>query len=215
MQQKNYLNFIKAKSMKANENMERVYELLEQFNFGELPAHDKSYILSVMSESEYTNLRSTLTDTEIFFANAEELNLNESLYKALINKRKNENFLIRVLKQPVQFYKVAASVLIILGLFSIFHYTNLNDNNKKKTSNDTIYIYKTDTVYSRFVDTVKLIKEKIVYITQKKEPDPSFKLLSAAKSDYDSSKEICPNDIDRIKAFVFNNNVSNDTLFKN
>ena len=215
MQQKNYLNFIKAKSMKANENMERVYELLELFNFGELPEQDKSYILSVMSESEYTNLRSTITDTEIFFANAEELNLNESLYKALINKRKNENFLIRVLKQPVQFYKVAASVLIILGLFSIFHYTNLNDNNKKKASNDTIYIYKTDTVYSRFVDTVKLIKEKIVYITQKKEPDPSLKLLSSAKPDYDSSKEICPNDIDRIKAFVFNNNVSNDTLFKN
>ena len=201
--------------MKANENMERVYELLELFNFGELPEQDKSYILSVMSENEYTNLRSTLTDTEILFANAEELNLNESLYKALINKRKNENFLIRVLKQPVQFYKVAASVLIILGLFSIFHYTNLNDNNKKKASNDTIYIYKTDTVYSRFVDTVKLIKEKIVYITQKKEPDQSLKLLSSAKPDYDSSKEICPNDIDRIKAFVFNNNVSNDTLFKN
>jgi hypothetical protein len=201
--------------MKTNQNKERVYELLEQFSFGELSEEDKSFVLSVTAENEYNNLRSTLRDTETFFAGAEEIDLGESVYNSLINKRKNENPLLKLLKQPVQFYKVAASIALILGLNVVFSYSDLNKKNNTKTSADTIYIYKTDTVYSRFVDTVKMIKEKIVYISLKKEYDQALKLLSAAKRDYDSSKEICPHDIDRIKSLVFNNNVLNDTLFKN
>jgi len=215
MQQKNCQNHLKNKSMKADQNMERMYELLEKFEFHELSDKDKNWVLSVMPISEYNNLRGTLTDVEMYFTNSEDLNLNPSIYKSLLSKRKKENNLLRLLKQPIQFYKIAASVLVIAAIYSVIHLTNLHEKNTPAISTDTIYIYKTDTVYSKFIDTVRMIKEKIVYVSHEKEPGTQSKLLSAAKNDYDCKKEICPGDIDRIKAFVYNNNVSNDTLFKN
>jgi hypothetical protein len=58
-----------------------------------------------------------------------------------------------ILKQPVQMYKVAAAIIVLTGLFSFVHFTNLHDQNSNSLSNDTIFIYKTDTVYSRILDT--------------------------------------------------------------
>ncbi|MGD0756314.1 MAG: hypothetical protein ABR927_14775 [Bacteroidales bacterium] len=201
--------------MKANQDVEKVYELLEQFDFNELSKQDKSYVLSIISVDEYNNLRSTLKNTERFFSNSEELTLSDSIYKSLILKSKNGNIILKFLKQPIQLYKVAASVIVFVGLYSFIHFTNLHEKNNTLASNDTIYIFKTDTLYSKFVDTVRLIKEKIVYLSREKDQVTPDKLLSNAKYECDSNKEICPNDIDKIKDLAFRNNVSNDTLFKN
>jgi len=200
--------------MKTNQNMERVYELLEQFNFNELSERDKIYILSVMPETEYINMRDTIKETEGFFTNAAELNLSDSLYKSLMNKSRKGNILLKLLKQSVQLYKVAASVLIILGIYSVIHYSNLHEKNSTLALNDTIYIHKTDTIYSKLIDTVRIIKEKIVYIPREKVRVAPVKLLSNSKNEYDCNKEICPDDIDKIKGLAFNNNISRDTLFK-
>ena len=42
--------------METNQKVERLYELLEQFDLIELSEHDKKYILSIMSEIEYINM---------------------------------------------------------------------------------------------------------------------------------------------------------------
>jgi hypothetical protein len=107
---------------------------------------------------------------------------------------------------------VAATIVVLTGLFSFVHLTNLHDQNSKALSNDTIYIYKTDTIYSRIVDTVRQIKEKVVYITQKKEPESKSYLLMTAKNEFDS---IQPNDYDRIKGFVMKDSSAKDTLINN
>lgn len=199
--------------MKANQGVERVFELLEQFDFNELCEQDKIYVLSVITEKEYNNMRGTINDVGTFFNNSEDVNLNSSIYKSLINKNKHVNILLKLLKQPIQLYKVAASVIVLIGLYSLIHFTNLKEKSSPISSNDTIFIYNTDTIYSKFVDTVRLIKEKIVFISREQDLLTPDKLLSNAKYEYDHNKEICPNDIDKIIELGFNNNVSNDTLF--
>jgi hypothetical protein len=200
--------------MKANEEIERVYELMEKFDFNELCEQDKIYVLSVISEKEYINIRGTINEVGTFFTNSEDVNLNAAINKSLINKNKHVNILLKLLKQPIQLYKVAASIIVFIGLYSFIHFTNLKDKRSPISSNDTIFIYKTDTIYSKFVDTVRLIKEKIVFISREKDLVTPDKLLSNAKYEYDQNKEICPNDIDKIIEFSFNNSVSNDTLLR-
>ena len=200
--------------METNPNRERVYGLLEQYDFIELSEHDKSYILSIMSEFEYINMRNALKQTQIFFASNVEPNLNDSLQALLMRKDKGENKILKFLKLPIQLYKIAASTLIILGIYSVIHYSYPKEKNRLLALTDTIYINKTDTVFSRLVDTVKIIKERVVYKSSPNDILVSDKLLSNSKDDYDCDKEICPNNIDKIKDLAFNNNVSNDTLWK-
>jgi len=198
--------------MKSNPDIERVYELLEQHDFNELSEEDKNQVLSIMTEKEYINMRGTLKDTGNFFNDSEELTLNDSQYKPLMNKSGNGNLLIKILKKPVQIYKAAALVIMILGIYSIIHYSTLHDKNVVLAQNDTIYIHKTDTVYSKLTDTVRIIKKKIIYISQEKDRIKPARILSTSKNIYDCSKEICPDDIDKIIELAINNNISRDTL---
>jgi hypothetical protein len=58
--------------MDANQNIERAYELLEKFDFNELSEKDRLYILSVMTENEYGEMRDTIKDTDNFFVKSVE-----------------------------------------------------------------------------------------------------------------------------------------------
>jgi hypothetical protein len=195
--------------MKANQCLERVYELLEQFDFKELSDEDRIYVLSELSEKEYTVLRDTLRNTEAYYSNSEEPNLNDSLLTSLINTNHKQNTILNILNQPVKLYQLAASIILILAIYTIKQYSDLPDKNSSLPKNDTIYIQKTDTVYSKLADTVRIIKEKIIYISREKGQDIHDKLLSTATYDFNSSKVICPNHSDSIQELRSN------TLFKN
>jgi hypothetical protein len=200
--------------MEANQNKERIYELLEQFDFSDLSKADRLFILSEMSENEYNSLRNTISGAILLFEASEELNIEDTFCKALLNGKK-QNSLLKFLKRPVQLYKLAASIIVIIGIFSILHYTEIQGKNEIKMSSDTIYIYKTDTVYSKIVDTVRFIKEKIVYVAKNKESDTTIRLLSAAKNENDYSIRNFHNDIDRTKVQVYKDSIMRDTLFNN
>jgi hypothetical protein len=215
MPQKSYQNYIKYKIMKANQGIERVYELLEQRNFADLCEEDKIYVRSVISEKEYNKLRRTLRDTEAFFGNTKEFKMTESGFSTLLSTEKKRITLIELLKRPVQLYKIAAALIVLMGLYSFIHLKTVRGKNEPLISNDTIYIYNSDTVYSKIVDTVRLLKAKIVFISNEKGTDTQGKLLSNAKYEYDHYKEICQGDRKKIIELAFNNNSSNDTLFKN
>jgi hypothetical protein len=199
--------------MKANRNYEDVYELLEQFDFNELSDKDRNYVLSIMTRDEYISLRSTLKDTKTLYSNSPEIALDNSIYNSLINKSNKKNIIIKILMHPVKLYQVAALIILIFGIYAIIQYSVLPEKNKPLAVIDTIYLHKTDTVYSKLIDTVRIIKEKIVYVSKDKSINNPPKLLSITKYKFDCNKEICPNDIDRIKELTFNNNISIDTLF--
>jgi hypothetical protein len=209
--------------MKANTYLERVYELLEQFDFNELSENDRIYILSKMTEKEYINMRSTIKDTETFFSNSSEPNINVSLLSSIINTNHKPNILIKILNQPVKFYQLAASIVLILAIYTIKQYSDFPDKNSILPLHDTIFIQKTDTiypkladtVYSKLVDTVKSIKEKIIYISREKDTNTHVKLLSTTAYVFDSSKVVLKKTTDSIKELSFIKDVSSDTLFKN
>jgi hypothetical protein len=209
--------------MKANTYLERVYELLEQFDFNEIPENDRIYVLSKMSEEEYITLRSTITDTENFFSNSSEPQINASLLSSIIRTNHKPNIVIKILNQPVKFYQLAASIALILAIYTIKQYTDLPIKNSALPLYDTIYIQKIDTVYpkqadtisSKLADTVKLIKEKIINISRDKDIIDHVKLLSTTASVFDSSKLVCPKTSDSIKELTFIKDDSIDTLFKN
>jgi hypothetical protein len=198
--------------MKANQDMERIYDLLERYDFNDLPENDRTYVLSVMMADEYIDHRAVLKDTEILFSVEEKIKVNPAVFGSISVLKQEENKIIRFLKKPVQMYKFAAAIVILTGLFSFVHLTNLHEQNRKVLSNDTIYIYKTDTIYSRIVDTVKQIKEKVVYITQKKEPESKSYLLMTARNEFDS---IQPDEFDRIRGLVIKDSIAKDTLITN
>lgn len=209
--------------MKANPYLERVYELLEQFDFNELSENDRFYVLSKMSEKEYITLRSTIKDTENFFSNSSEPEINASLLSSIIHTNHKPNILIKILNQPVKFYQLAASIALLLAIYTIKQYTDLPIKNSVLPLYDTIFIQKIDTVYpkqadtisSKLADTVKLIKEKIINISRDKDTNAHVKLLSTTARVFDSSKLVCPKTSDSIKELTFIKDVSSDTSFKN
>jgi hypothetical protein len=140
--------------MNVNQDMEKIYEFLEKSDFRELSEPDRNYVLLSMSEEEYNNLRSTVKDTEMLFSNSRDSEPDKSIYTSLTGMKENKNRILGVLRYPVQFYKVAATVIVLMGLFSFIHFSNLHEQNNESLSNDTIFVYKTDTVSSRIVDTL-------------------------------------------------------------
>jgi hypothetical protein len=201
--------------MKANRHFERLYELLEQFDFKDLSEKDRIYVLSEMTENEFNNMRSTLTDTETFFSNSCEPDINESLFNSLISTNHKPNILLKILNHPVKFYQLAASILLLLGLFIIKQYYDIPDNNSAIPINDTIYIRKPDSLSSKLADTVKILKQKIIYITGEKDTNPTDKLLSTATFEFTSGKIVCPGNIESIKQLDFFADTPVVTLFKN
>ncbi|MCE5320425.1 MAG: hypothetical protein LLF93_04885 [Bacteroidales bacterium] len=53
--------------MSSDKKTNRVFELAEQFEFSELLDMDKKYILSVMTEKEYNDLRNTINSLSNYF----------------------------------------------------------------------------------------------------------------------------------------------------
>jgi hypothetical protein len=198
--------------MATQQNMERVYELLEQFDFHELSAQDKEYVLSNLTEADYIQMRKAIHATEQFFSHADEPSLASSLHESIINKIKAENVVIRLLKRPIQLYKVAAAVAVLLGIYSILTFHKPISYNTTLAFHDTVFIQKTDTVLTRMIDTVRIVKEKIVYRTIKQNSIFSDNLISKASNTYDCNKDICPNDIEKVQSLTNNNALSRDTF---
>lgn len=201
--------------MKANPYLEQVYELLEQFDFKALSEKDKIFVLSKMSEEEYTKMRSSIKDTEVFFLNSSEPNLNEMLFSSIIQTNHKPNILIKILNQPVKLYQFAACIVLIIVIYTLKQYSDLPDKTSSLPAKDTIFIQKTDTVYSKLADTVWILKEKILYISCGRDKNSQVNLLSVTACVSDSEKVVSQPFTCSIKDFIFTKDVSSDSLLKN
>ena len=209
--------------MKANTHLERIYELLEQFDFNELPENDRIYVLSKMAEDEYINMRSSIKDTETFFSNSSEPEISVSLLSSIIRTNHKPNLLIKILNKPVKFYQLAASIALLLAIYAIKQYSDLPDKNSAIPLYDTIFIQKidtlspklSDTLGSKLADTVKYIKEKIINMSGEKGINNQAKLLSTTAYVSDSTNIVYPKTTDYIKELTITKDISRDTLFKN
>jgi hypothetical protein len=197
--------------MTTDQNLEKIYQLVEQFDFDELPDAGKSFVLTQMSGNEYRDMRETIKDSKKYFAGNPEIQPDDSILKSISNKYKKNNF-IRTLNYPLQFYKVAASILIILGITFMVFYKSNPGIYSQLAIHDTVYIRKTDTVISKIKDTIQIVKSIIIYSVKKSETISSKKLLADITHNADCSKEICPSDVERITSLTGKNNISRDSF---
>jgi hypothetical protein len=200
--------------MKTNPYSEQVFVLLEQFDFKALPEPDRLFVLSEMSEEEYSEMRNTIKDTEIFFLNSNEPDLNEKLFSSIIQTNYKPNILIKILNQPVKLYQFAACIALIIVLFTLKQYSDLPDKTSAIPPKDTIFIQKTDTVYSKLADSVLILKEKIHYISRERAKNSQVNLLSVTACVSDSEKIISHPFTARIEDFIFTKDVLSESILR-
>ncbi len=196
--------------MKANENIEKVYELVEQFDFEELSEHDQFMVLAVISEVEYCAMRFSIKETQLYFAQDDLPILKATSFV----REPRPNVLLRFLKQPIPLYKVAASILVMVGLFAGYEMIKPKQNKFFASAQNITTAMKRDTVFVNILDTLEIIKERIVYVERIECAQMAQVKPSESKSVLDCDKEMCPKEIEMLKNLACNNKIGNDTVLR-
>ena len=209
MQQKNYQRNTKF-IMESNKNIEKVYELIEQYDFAELSEPDRLLVLSVMTESQYSKMRKTVDDLKLDLKSdiEPEINIPE------IGKSNSDSRIRQLLNYPIKFYQVAASVAIIISTFFMFQHSNKNNTDQMIAKSDAVIIRQIDSVYTIVYDTVEIIKEKVGHLqtdfSRQKEND----LITYSNSRTDCNNSLCPSEMEDLIAMNSRNTIKNDSTTK-
>jgi hypothetical protein len=197
--------------MGNNKNIEKIYDLIEQYDFVELSKPDKLLVLSVMSESQYAEMRNTVDNLKLELTNDD---IEPAINIPKIESVDSESRITRILNYPIKLYQVAASVAIIISIFSIFQQSSKNENYSMIAKNDTLIIKKIDTVYSIVNDTVEIIREKVGIAQMDFQIQKENNLSANSNINTDCSNSLCPNEMDDLVAMNSRNTIKNDTTIK-
>ena len=184
--------------MEKNQDLARVYDLIEIFNFSELSKEEKEFVLTQISEEEYMNLRSTLGDARRFFSKYPGTDPVER--PAMTRK---------FLMLRFELYKIAAMLIVALGIGFLLSRAVTGRQAENLALADTVYIMQQDTVHHITRDTVEIIKERFIL----KEAYPGVGLASgreASGNPADCMEDICPDDLASLNQLSRRNNVSYD-----
>lgn len=202
MRLRSYQIFIKNRNMENEQAIAKIYDLVEMFDFDELMADDKEFVLMHLSQEEYERMRSTITDAKELFSEfpSEDIEKKRSNFSKIIGFR-------------IELYKVAAMFLLMIALGYALSKIERKSSDNLIALADTVYVQKTDTIYVEIKDTVEKIREKVVYV-HAKEPNNEISyagnIPETSDMSDDCSKEICPADLVKLNEPKSNNNFSND-----
>lgn len=192
--------------MSSDKKTNRVFELAEQFEFRELLNIDKKYILSVMTEEEYNDLRNTIYSMPNYFMRDIEPITNIPT----IGYKHKKNRFTKFILYPLQLYKVAAIIIIAFFLFNINQHNNENLNSELLTQNDTVLINKIDTITQIIHDTVWVAEtENSIPRTNGTDRTENVK-NQTIYNEYDLS----PDNVEKIMSMTNNNSLANDSILK-
>lgn len=188
--------------METDKGLERVYELIESFDFNGLTEFEKSIVLSYISEKEFTDMRNTISDTKDLF---DKLPLETS----------NENTgLKRIIKYPIQLYKVAAVILLIVVLGIAVLNSVPKDEKGRFAQVDTVYVDRFDTIIVEKINTVEVVKEKLVYrenSVQTNQESVDIELASNNSQNTDCEIDLCPEDIEKFRTIKSSGSILQDS----
>jgi hypothetical protein len=188
--------------MAGKKNIDKIYQLIEQFDFNELPENDKIFILENISIEEYDKIRTTIADTRNLFLK----------YPESESKKTYGNF-IKLLTYKIELYKIAATILLLIGIGFMFSKGRI-PNHQGISHRDTVIVQKRDTLIKEKIDTIEKIVERIVYKDlHLRQNSKSFYYGTLETVNYkmDCSKEICPYDLARLSQIKTEGNLSKDT----
>jgi hypothetical protein len=198
MQQKKWQNFIKIAIMKNDKVVEKIYDLLEMYDFVALSSEEKEFVLTLLSRQEYENMRLSIEDTRKF--PMKETTANPSLFMKIANYR-------------IEFYKVAAALLILLATGFVVSKVKNSPSQNLIALTDTVYIKQTDTVTIRVIDTIDRIIEKPQQVNTMEKQRMGIHMNSIPETtlyNSDCSTEICPEDLIKLSKLKGKNDFSRD-----
>jgi hypothetical protein len=188
--------------MKDEQHLERIYDLVEMFDFNNLSETDKEFVIKHITLKEYTDLRSTIKDSVEFFSKYPENMINQKRYHWK-----------KIALYPIELYKIAAAILLIISAVSLLSKWDNSKHQNLIAGVDTVFVKKTDTLLVYVGDTIVKIKE----LTQnknidRKENDRIHKtgVIEKIVTERDCSKELCPKDIQKLSTLKCKNDFSND-----
>lgn len=198
--------------MEDNNKIEKVYELIEQYEFAQLSDTEKRYVLSIMSECEYMQMRQTIAQVKSLFEyDIEPINnIPDNLYQ----NRGGVSNLKRLVNYPVKLYQVAASIAIILATFILYQYSGKGNESQMLVNNDTVFIRHVDTVYTKIYDTIRVIYKKAEYAPSYMARVEKSNLPIQSTSKIDCKKELCPNEVEDITMMNGKNSISTDSTIR-
>lgn len=189
--------------MSSDKKTNRVFELAEQFEFRELLNMDKKYILSVMTEEEYSDLRNTIHSLPNCFMREIEPITNIPSIDYKHKKNKFTKFIL----YPLQLYKVAAIFIIAFFLFNINQQNHENLNSELLTQNDTVFINKKDTIAQIVHDTV--------WVVNTKNSTPRINRTENLRNqNIYNEYDLSPDNVEKIMSMTNNNSLANDSILK-
>ncbi len=196
--------------MNLEEQIGRVYDFIEEYDFVDLSESQKSVVLGVMSEMEYVQMRAAVVNTRNYLVDEVAPDLKTASF---VRNERLDRF-IYLMITPIPLYRVAVLIVVIFSSFLAFKLMVNDIRAPEIASVKTSQVLNIDTVYITLVDTLEILKEKIVYI-EKNQPIVDEKSINVpAIFELDCKTEICPNDIEQLKNLAYNNKISNDTLLK-
>lgn len=181
--------------MEKEKDLQRIYDLIELYDFMELQERDKLFVLRHISEDEYNTMRSTLKDTREFFGKIPEQTAGEKY-----------NTFLKIARYPVELYKIVAILVLLIGC-GIFL-------TKARIFEQQELLARVDTVYLEITDTVEIIKETVTYKDLPADQNliaPANKTLETTYQRNDCSSEFCPDDMESFRSIKYKGDFSNDS----
>ncbi len=145
--------------MNSDKKEEKIFELAEQFVFEELSTKDKNFILSIMTESEYNEFRSTINNLPACFDNDIEV---ETMAPQLPIRTKRK-IIMEIINYKIPLYKVAVGMIFAFFIFSSVNHFKLN----KAFDNKNIFAFESKNSSSSNDLTQTDQIEKVMLMTNK------------------------------------------------
>ena len=181
--------------MEKKKDLQRIYDLIESYDFKELPESKKSFIRRHILEDEYNIMRSTLKDTRELF---------RKFPKPMVQEKHNTFF--KIARYPVELYKIVAIIVLLIGFGIILTKARTFEQQELLAMIDTVFIDKTD--------TVEIIKEITIYkdlpVDQNFIPATNITMETTNKEN-DCSTEFCPEDMEAFRRTEYKGDFSNDS----
>jgi len=187
--------------------LEKLYELIETCDYEKLSEKEQLFVLNYITAEEYKSMRATLSDTKSLLSKYPEI---PSIEKSSVIRR--------IITYPVELYKIAVIIIICISIALIIAQLRTSNRSDYFVKGDTTFIERTDTILLEKINTIEVVKERLVYnpSSEKQNQISKENIIAEPKtSKIDCAKEFCPDDIEIISELKSKNNFSKDRLLTN
>jgi hypothetical protein len=145
--------------MEENKTTEQIFDLINHKSFLQLSDLERSVVLSQMTEDEYHTMYELSHSLPEVVKINNELDVNENVKNrilAKVHKKSNpENGVFIWIRKPIPLYQaIAAAVLAVFFMASIFYLTKPNAGNH----HEVVYETKRDTIYVQIAKSLQSTK---------------------------------------------------------